>query len=43
MKQLTHVNDATYATLGMSKTERRSVKTTDGKDMLVWVIYPPNL
>ncbi len=42
MKQLTHVNDATYATLGMSKTERRMIKTTDGKDMLVWVIYPPD-
>ena len=41
MKQLTHVNDATYATLEMGKTERRFVKTTDGKDMLVWVIYPP--
>nr|WP_294902297.1 S9 family peptidase [uncultured Lacibacter sp.] len=41
MKQLTHVNDAVYANLGMSKTERRFVKTTDGKDMLVWVIYPP--
>ncbi len=42
MKQLTHVNDASYATLSMSKTERRMVKTTDGKDMLVWVIYPPD-
>ena len=42
MKQLTHVNDAFYNTIGMSKTERRYVKTTDGKSMLVWVIYPPN-
>ncbi len=42
MTQLTHVNDATYATIGMSRTERRFVKTTDGKDMLVWVIYPPD-
>ncbi len=42
MVQLTHVNDATYATLGMCRTERRTVKTVDGKDMLVWVIYPPN-
>jgi dipeptidyl aminopeptidase/acylaminoacyl peptidase len=42
MAQLTHVNDATYATLGMSRTERRFVKTTDGKNMLVWVIYPPD-
>jgi dipeptidyl aminopeptidase/acylaminoacyl peptidase len=42
MTQLTHVNDETYASLSMSKTERRFVKTTDGKDMLVWVIYPPD-
>jgi dipeptidyl aminopeptidase/acylaminoacyl peptidase len=42
MAQLTHVNDETYASLSISKTERRFVKTTDGKDMLVWVIYPPD-
>jgi dipeptidyl aminopeptidase/acylaminoacyl peptidase len=42
MAQLTHVNDETYARLGMSRTERRFVKTTDGKNMLVWVIYPPD-
>jgi dipeptidyl aminopeptidase/acylaminoacyl peptidase len=42
MKQLTYVNDAIYATIGKCKTERRFVKTTDGKDMLVWVIYPPD-
>lgn len=42
MTQLTHVNDETYATVNLSKTERRFVKTTDGKNMLVWVIYPPD-
>lgn len=42
MKQLTHVNDAVYGSLKMSKTECRMVKTTDGKEMLVWVIYPPD-
>lgn len=42
MKQLSHVNDAIYSTIGMCKSERRSVKTVDGKDMLVWVVYPPN-
>ncbi|MDB5230953.1 MAG: peptidase [Chitinophagaceae bacterium] len=42
MQQLTHVNDAVYATIGMVKTERRWVKTTDNKQMLVWVIYPPD-
>ncbi len=41
MTQLSHVNDETYASIGMSKTERRFVKTTDGKQMLVWMIYPP--
>jgi len=42
MKQLSSVNDATYAKIKLSKTEKRMVKTTDGKEMLVWVIYPPD-
>ena len=40
--QITKVNDATYAKLALSKTERRWVNTTDGKKMLVWVVLPPN-
>lgn len=40
-EQMTNVNTDTYANINMSKTEKRFVKTTDGKDMLVWVIYPP--
>lgn len=42
MKQLTHVNDDAYKNINMVKTERRWVKTTDNKDMLVWMIYPPD-
>jgi dipeptidyl aminopeptidase/acylaminoacyl peptidase len=42
MTQLTHVNDDIYNSIDLSKIERRYVKTTDNKDMLVWVIYPPN-
>lgn len=42
MKQLTHVNDDAYKKIQMVRTERRWVKTTDKKDMLVWVIYPPD-
>ncbi|MBC7534984.1 MAG: S9 family peptidase [Ferruginibacter sp.] len=42
MKQLTHVNDKVYASLKMGKLESRMVKTTDGKDMFVWVVYPPD-
>lgn len=40
--QLTHVNDDVYNSIAMGKSERKFVKTTDGKQMLVWVIYPPN-
>jgi dipeptidyl aminopeptidase/acylaminoacyl peptidase len=42
MTQLTHVNDAVYSKLSLSKIEKRLVPTTDGKQMTVWVIYPPN-
>lgn len=42
MKQITYVNDATYKKIAMCKTERKWVNTTDGKKMLVWVIYPPD-
>lgn len=41
-EQITNVNTAFYNKIGLSKTEKRYVKTTDGKKMLVWVIYPPN-
>lgn len=41
MKQLTHVNDSIYATIKMCPVRRRWVKTVDGKNMLVWVVYPP--
>jgi dipeptidyl aminopeptidase/acylaminoacyl peptidase len=40
--QLSNINTATYNSLALSKTERRYVTTTDGKQMLVWVILPPN-
>ena len=42
MKQLTHVNDEAYKKIATSKVESKLVTTTDGKKMLVYVIYPPN-
>ena len=42
MKQLTEVNKESYAKITPSKTELKMVKTTDGKEMGVWFIYPPN-
>ncbi|MCK5208886.1 MAG: S9 family peptidase [Cyclobacteriaceae bacterium] len=41
MSQITHVNDAHYNKIKLSKIEKRLVKTTDNKQMLVWVIFPP--
>lgn len=41
-QQLTHINTEIYQSLALSKTEKRYVTTTDGKKMLVWVIFPPN-
>ena len=41
-RQLTHINDTIYNAIGMCRTERRFVKTTDNKQMLVYVIYPPD-
>lgn len=40
-KQISNINTTTFDSLALSKTERRYVTTTDGKKMLVWVIYPP--
>lgn len=42
MTQLTQVNDDAYKSISVSKVERRMVTTTDGKKMLVYVIFPPN-
>ena len=39
--QLTHENQHIYDQVTMGKVEERWMKTTDGKEMLVWVIYPP--
>ena len=39
---LTHVNDDHYKTISKSKVESRRIKTSDGKEMLTWVIYPPD-
>lgn len=42
MKQLSNANDAIYQDIKLSNVEKRMVKTTDGKDMVTWVVYPPD-
>ncbi len=41
MEQVTHVNDDVYSGIELSPVEERWIPTTDGKEMLTWVIYPP--
>ncbi len=41
-EKLSHENDHIFGQLDNMKVEARAVKTTDGKDMLTWVAYPPN-
>ena len=42
LAQLTFINQQIYDNIPMGKCEKRWVKTTDGKQMLVWVILPPD-
>ena len=42
MRQLSHENDNIYDKINLSRTELRMVRTDDGQQMGVWVIYPPN-
>lgn len=39
---LSRINDTLLAQTDMGKVEQRWVTTTDNKQMLVWVIYPPD-
>lgn len=41
MKQLTFTNSDTYNRIRLSRIQKRYVTTTDGKQMLVWIILPP--
>lgn len=42
LAKITSVNDERYAGIVLSKVEARITKATDGKDLLSWIIYPPD-
>lgn len=42
VSQLTFENEAFYKHLEMGKVQERWVKTTDGKQMQIWIILPPH-
>ena len=39
---ITTTNQSVLNSVKMGKVEKRMIKTTDGLDMLTWVIYPPD-
>jgi dipeptidyl aminopeptidase/acylaminoacyl peptidase len=41
-EQLSFINKAILDGLDLAGVEKRWIETTDGKEMLVWVIYPPH-
>lgn len=41
-KQITYTNKDVLNTIKMGKVEKRMIKATDGKEILTWVIYPPD-
>ena len=42
LTQLSHFNDEQYKQIAQCPIKERIIKTTDGKDMHAWVIYPPD-
>ena len=42
MTKISSINDAIYNNLDLVAIEKRWIKTSDNKDMLTWVIYPPD-
>ncbi|GAB3353225.1 S9 family peptidase [Arachidicoccus ginsenosidivorans] len=42
LKQLSHVDDEAYSHLAPVTTERKWIKTKDGHQMMLWIVYPPD-
>jgi dipeptidyl aminopeptidase/acylaminoacyl peptidase len=42
IRQITSINKAIYDNIRMGKVEEMHTKTKDGKDLQMWVIYPPD-
>ncbi|MDR1918115.1 MAG: S9 family peptidase [Tannerellaceae bacterium] len=40
--EISFENKATFDQLSIAKSEARWIATTDGKQMLTWIVYPPN-
>jgi dipeptidyl aminopeptidase/acylaminoacyl peptidase len=40
--EISFENKAVFDRLNIARTEPRQIQTTDGKQMLTWIVYPPN-
>jgi dipeptidyl aminopeptidase/acylaminoacyl peptidase len=40
--QLSKVNEDVFSLISLGEVEKRWIKTSDNKDMLTWVVYPPD-
>lgn len=41
-KQVTFANDELWKSVALGRVEKRFIRTSDGKQMLTWVAFPPN-
>ena len=42
MTPVTYINRAIYENISLGEVQKRMVRTTDGKQMLTWVVFPPD-
>jgi dipeptidyl aminopeptidase/acylaminoacyl peptidase len=42
IKQVSSLNKDIYESIKMGKTEERYIRTSDNKDLQMWIIYPPD-
>jgi dipeptidyl aminopeptidase/acylaminoacyl peptidase len=42
VKQISFINKAIYESIKMGKSEEKYIRTKDGKDLQMWIVYPPD-
>ncbi|MCU0474078.1 MAG: S9 family peptidase [Bacteroidales bacterium] len=42
VKQLSEINKSIYESIKMGKSEEKYIKTKDGKDLQMWIVFPPD-
>jgi len=42
VKQISEINKSIYESIKMGKSEEKYIRTKDGKDLQMWVVFPPD-